>query len=296
MAFKTAILAIIKLRGEPMKITLITDSTCDLAPEEMASRGIKFASLKVCFKTEEFIDKIDLDNVAFYEKMRTSDDLPTTSQVNPNEFYDLFSEALAKGHKVIGIFLSSELSGTYNAANIAKEMLDSEDIYLIDSRTASFSLGLMVLRVKDMIDAEMPLETIMERAHELTESSQLYGMLDTLENLKKGGRLSSGAAMLGKMLNLKPIIEVTDGIVNVAYKARGSRKGTAWILDQLERDYPSREIKDIAIAHANAYDKLEEMKRELLKRFKIETLREIEIGSVIGTHTGEGVVGIAYFK
>ena len=279
-----------------MKITLITDSTCDLKSETMSARNIAFASLKVLFKTEEFVDKIDLSNSQFYEKMRTSVDLPTTSQVNPNEFYDLFSEALSKGHKVIGLFISSELSGTYNSACIAKEMLDSDDIHLIDSRTASFALGLMVLRVQDMIDADMPIESIVAQTQALTMSSQLYGMLDTLDNLKRGGRLSSSAAMIGKMLNLKPIIEVLDGVVNVAFKARGSRKGTVWILDQLEKDYPALEIKDVVIAHANASDKLEEMKCELLKGFKIEHIYEMEVGSVIGTHTGEGVVGIAYFK
>jgi DegV family protein with EDD domain len=279
-----------------MNITLVTDSTCDLKAETMHDRNIVFAPLKVLFKAEEFIDKIDLSNKDFYEKMKTASELPTTSQVNPNEFYDLFSEALSKGHKVIGLFISSELSGTYNSACIAKEMLGSDDIYLIDSRTASFALGLMVLRVKDMIDAGMPVETIVTQTQELIISSQLYGMLDTLENLKKGGRLSSSAAMIGKMLNLKPIIEVLEGVVNVAFKARGARKGTVWMLDQLEKDYPSLEIKDLAIAHANAYDKLEEMKSELLKRFKIERIHEMEVGSVIGTHTGEGVIGIAYFK
>ena len=279
-----------------MGITIVTDSTCDLLPSFLGERGIRFAPLKVLFKDREYVDKLDLTNAEFYEKMRKSDELPTTSQVNPSEFYDIFTEELQKGNQIIGIFISSELSGTFNSANIAKEMLDSKEIHLIDSRTASFSLGLMVMKIYNLIEQGNDVTEIMRKSKEIVNSAQLYGMLDTLENLKKGGRLSTGAATIGKMLNIKPIIEVVDGVVSVAHKARGSRKGLAWMIDQLERDYPLREIKEIAIANANAYERAEELKEELLLRFKIDHIYDIEVGSVVGTHTGEGVVGIAYFK
>ncbi|MBS7526095.1 DegV family protein [Fusibacter paucivorans] len=279
-----------------MGITLITDSTCDLSPAFLAERNILFAPLKVLFKDGEYIDKVDLTNTAFYEKMRSSETLPTTSQVNPNEFYEIFSEELQKGNQIIGVFLSSELSGTYNSAVVAKEMLNSDLIFLIDSRTASFSLGLMVMRLYDLIQEGNDAATIMAKKDDLVASAQLYGMLDTLDNLHKGGRLSAGATALGKMLNIKPIIEVQEGQVNVAHKARGSRKGIAWMIDQLENDYPMREIPDIAIANADAPELAETLKRELLMRFKIERIYDVEVGAVIGTHTGEGVVGIAYFK
>ena len=210
-----------------MKIKLITDSTCDIAPQILASKGIQFVPLKVLFKDKEYVDKIDLTNPEFYEMMRNSKELPTTSQVNPGEFHDVFESALKEGAEVIGIFLSSELSGTYNSAVIAKEMLGSDKIHLIDSRSVSFALGLMVLKMQQKIDDGADVSEVIQLATEMCASSQLYGMLDTLENLKKGGRLSSGTAMIGKMLNLKPIIEVKEGRVNVAEKARGSKKGLA---------------------------------------------------------------------
>ena len=279
-----------------MKITLITDSTCDLDPKFLESEGIQFAPLKVLFGEKEYVDKLDLTNPEFYELMRNSKELPTTSQVNPGEFYDLFSKAIEAGNQVVGIFLSSELSGTYNSAVVAKEMLGSEQIHLIDSRTVSFALGLMVSRIQKMIDAGVGLTDILKEADEMIEKSQLYGMLDTLENLKKGGRLSSGTAMIGKMLNLKPIIEVNEGLVNVAEKARGSKKGMAWMIDQLEKSYPEGEIKILGVAHANNKEKAAELKTLLLQRFKIDEIMDIEIGSVVGTHAGEGAVGITYFK
>lgn len=279
-----------------MKITLITDSTCDLRPEYLAKEGVLFAPLKVLFGDKEYVDKIDLTNVEFYEKMRTSKELPTTSQVNPGEFYELFSKELEAGNQVIGVFLSSELSGTYNSAVVAKEMLGNENIFLIDSRTVSFALGLMVIKLKAKIDSGATAEEVIDYSKSLVESSQLYGMLDTLENLKKGGRLSSGTAMIGKMLNLKPIIEVKEGVVNVAEKARGSRKGLTWMIEQLAKSYPSGKIEELAVAHANSLEKATDLKQLLLERFEIGTIHDIEIGSVVGTHAGEGAVGITYYK
>lgn len=279
-----------------MKITLITDSTCDLKPEYLAKEGILFAPLKVLFGEKEFVDKIDLTNAEFYEKMRSSKELPTTSQVNPGEFYELFSKELEAGNQVIGVFLSSELSGTYNSAVVAKEMLGNDNIFLIDSRTVSFALGLLVIKLKTKIDSGATAEEVIDYSKKLVGSSQLYGMLDTLENLKKGGRLSSGTAMIGKMLNLKPIIEVKEGVVNVAEKARGSRKGLTWMIEQLAKAYPNGKIDEMAVAHANSPEKVSDLKQLLLERFEIGTIHEIEIGSVVGTHAGEGAVGITYYK
>lgn len=172
-----------------MKIKLITDSTCDLNPVLLAELDIQFAPLKVLFNDKEYVDKIDLTNPEFYSLMKQSKELPTTSQVNPGEFYDLFSQALQEGNKVIGLFLSSELSGTYNSAVIAKEMVGSEDIYLIDSRTTSFALGMMVHKLKQKIDSGANIEELLVFAQDMIDHNQLYGMLDTLDNLKKGGRL-----------------------------------------------------------------------------------------------------------
>lgn len=279
-----------------MKITLITDSTCDLHPKFLEEQGIQFAPLKVLFGEKEYVDKVDLSNPEFYGLMRNSKDLPTTSQVNPGEFYELFSKEIEAGNKVLGIFLSSELSGTYGSAVIAKEMLENEHIHLIDSRTVSFALGLMVIEIKKMIDAGAGIEQILEKSKEMIEQSQLYGMLDTLENLKKGGRLSAGKAVIGNMLNLKPIIEVKEGIVNVAEKARGSKKGLAWMLEQLEKAHPAKKIDQMAVAHANSPEKVAELMKQLNERFEIGKIHEIEIGSVVGTHAGEGAVGITFFR
>ena len=197
---------------------------------------------------------------------------------------------------MLGVFLSSELSGTYNSAVIAKEMIGSEHIHLINSQTVSFALGLMIVRIKAMIDSGAEMDAVIAFANDMIAHNQLYGMLDSLENLKKGGRLSSGTAMIGKVLNLKPIIEVKNGLVNVAEKARGSRKGLSWMIDQVSAAYPEGKIDEVAIAHANNLEKLKEIKQLLLEKFEITKIHEIEIGSVVGTHTGEGAVGVTFFR
>ena len=279
-----------------MKITLITDSTCDITPEELGAKGVKFAPLKVLFPDGEYVDKIDLTNAEFYGKMKASETLPTTSQVNPNEFHELFEEEIKAGNHVIGIFLSSELSGTYQSAVIAKEMTSSDQITLIDARTTSFGLGLLLNTLIEHVEKGLSVEEIVKVMNEKIAKTQLYGMLDTLENLKKGGRLSSSSAIIGKMLNLKPIIETKDGLVNVASKVRGSKKGMNWMLEQLLAEYPEGYVDVIGIAHANNLEKMEEFRHLILKSIKVGTIYESEIGSVVGTHAGEGAVGLVFFR
>ena len=283
-----------------MNIKLITDSTCDLDPKLLEKRGIGFAPLTVHFKDGDYIDKVDLSHVAFYEKMRSSVALPSTSQVNPDVFLKHF-ERLTEDPltAVIGVFLSAELSGTYNSAVIARNMLDESQakrIVLIDSKTVSFSLSLIILRVQDMIDSGQTLSVIVDAIGDMVEQAQLYGMLDTLENLKKGGRLSAGTAMIGKMLNLKPIIEVKDGRVFMAAKVRGEKKGLQWMLEQLRNDFPDRVIPDLTVAHANNLERAQAFKAIIEEEFVLKRFIFLEIGSVVGTHTGEGAVGIGYFK
>lgn len=279
-----------------MKITLITDSTCDIAPEELSAKGVKFAPLKVLFPDGEFVDKIDLTNAEFYEKMKASGTLPSTSQVNPNEFHELFEEEIKAGNHVIGIFLSSELSGTYQSAVIAKEMTSSDQITLIDARTTSFGLGLLLNTLIEYVEKGLSVIEIVKAMDEKIANTQLYGMLDTLENLKKGGRLSSSSAIIGKMLNLKPIIETKDGLVKMAAKVRGSKKGMNWMLEQLLAEYPEGYVDVIGIAHANNLEKMEEFRHLILKSIKVGTIYESEIGSVVGTHAGEGAVGLVFFR
>lgn len=279
-------------------IRLITDSTCDLTPETLSERGILSVPLTVLFGAEAYRDKIDLSTEGFYEKMRAERALPTTSQVNPGAFYEQFERCVDAGETVICVCLSSELSGTYASAVIAKDMLGDagQAVHLVDSRIVAFGLGLMVLKLQDAIDRGDALESILERAAHFSRDIRILGLLDTLENLKKGGRLSGGAAALGRFLGVKPIISVENGRVGMTDKVRGRKRGFRWMLERLKQQYPDGIIDEMAIAYAYDREAMLQLKMHLNDAFVIETLHEIEIGSVVGTHTGEGAVGIAFLE
>ena len=277
-----------------MAIQIITDSTCDISPEKLNKLGVWMAPLKVIFNGKEYVDKKDLTTKEFYEKMKNEKKLPTTSQVNPDEFYKLFKRALDSGDKVIGIFISSELSGTYQSAVIAKEMLNSKDIFLIDSRMVSFGLGLLIFDLCDYIRRDEDIESILEKINLKIQNIKLYGVLDTLDNLKKGGRLSKTSAIIGGMLKLKPIINVKNGIVEAVHKSRGKNKGYKWIIDKMESEIGKNKIKRISIAHGNDLVALNNFKLKIMEKFEVEEIFEAEIGSVVGTHAGEGAIGVSY--
>ncbi len=285
-----------------MKIRLVTDSTCDLTPEYLATRGVYFESLKVLFGDVEYTDKIDLTATEFYKKMAESPVLPTTSQVNPNAFEEKFLKILQQDEHIIAMVLSSELSGTYSAASIAKSTIEDAHpeyvgrITLVDSRTTSFGLGLLVILAQDLIDAHKPLQEIIQILDKSIDNQQLYGLLHGLDNLVKGGRLSAGSAMIGNLLNVKPIIEVKEGKVNIANKVRGAKKGMQWMIEQLTLAYPSKHIPMLGLAHANNLEKIRAFEALLKESFTIDSIHILEIGPVVGTHVGADTIGVVYFK
>jgi len=276
-----------------MAIKIITDSTSDLPKNMMEELGVSFVPLKVLFGEEVYRDSIDLSNPEFYAKMSTQKKLPTTAQVNPGEFIEEFKEHLAQGDEVIGIFISSKLSGTYSSAVIAKQTLEEEKIHLIDSKSASFGLGLLVIEAARMANQGRSAAEIVKRIESLVDQVVFYGIIDNLENLKKGGRLSSTGAFAGNLLGIKPIISLKEGVVVMAGKARGLKKAFAWVIEDAKKNNQSFDDKLICIAHAGAPDELAEFKQFILKEYAPREIIEFEIGAVIGTHTGAGCIGIS---
>ncbi|NLI93865.1 MAG: DegV family protein [Peptococcaceae bacterium] len=278
-----------------MAIKIITDSTSDLPEYLLEELDISIVPLKVLFGEEVYRDRIDLSNPEFYAKMSGHKELPTTAQVNPGEFIEEFSKHIDGGNEIIGIFISSKLSGTFSSAVIAKETLAKGQIYLIDSKNASFGLGLMVIEAARMAKQGKTAQEIVVRLESLIDSVPFYGIIDNLENLKKGGRLSSTGAFAGNLLGIKPIISLKDGAVVMAGKARGLKKAYSWVLEDIKSKNYDLNGKSVAIAHAAAKDDLAEFKQLILKEYKPKEIIEFEIGAVIGTHTGGGCIGISCF-
>lgn len=277
-----------------MTIKIITDSTCDLPANIVQELGISVIPLKVLFGEEVYRDGIDLTNQEFYEKMAKNKQLPTTSQVNPGEFIEEFTRHLDNGDEVIGIFISAKLSGTYGSAVIAKETLANDSrINIIDSMNASFGLGIQVIEAGRMAQQGKSAQEIVQRIEEVKNNVIFYGIIDKLDNLKKGGRLSSTGAFAGSLLGIKPIIDLKDGAVSLIAKARGQKKAFKWVLDDAKKNNIDFNDKMICLAHAYAPKDAAEFKKAILQEYQPKEIIELQIGAVIGTHTGGGCVGIS---
>ena len=278
-----------------MKTRIIIDSTCDLTPE--IKKQVHVVPLTVHFGEEEYIDGVTIDHKQFYEKLIETDVHPSTSQATPAAFEEEYEKAKAAGESAVVITLSSKLSGTYQSAVIATE--DYGDIYVVDS--ASVTLGTSILVELALRLAEQGL-TAAEIAKQLEEEKKkivLVALVDTLEYLKKGGRISKTVAAFGTVLNIKPVLSVVDGEIQMLGKARGSKMGNNLLIQEINKAGGVDFSKPFLLGYSGLSDalllKYIEDSRYLWEEGSSE-IRYTTVGSVIGTHAGPGAVAVAFFR
>lgn len=276
-----------------MAIRIITDSTSDIPLEHQKSLGIDIVSLSVIFEEMKYTDGVDLKKEQFYAMLSKASKLPTTSQVNPDGFEALFKSYVDAGDTIVGIFISSKLSGTYQSAIIAKETVGSDQIYIVDSKSATFGLALLVYEAIKLRDNGASAEQIYKTIITLSTRVKFYAAVDTLKYLKMGGRLTSSAAIIGGMLHIKPLVSIVDGEVKSVAKERGQKAAFAWILKRLEDAVPDIQFPFV-LGHSDAPGLMAEFKTYITSSVKTSEPIVCEIGCVIGTHSGPGCVGLAY--
>lgn len=276
-------------------IRIITDSTCDLSLARQKELDIEVAPLSVHFGAETFQDGVDLTNKEFYNRLRTAEELPKTSQVNPDEFALRFQRHISNGDQVVGIFISSLLSGTYQSAVIARDIVDSGNIFVLDSGTVTFALGLLVEQAARLRDQGRSAAEIAQEIAALSKRVRLLAVVDTLKYLKMGGRISAATAVVGGMLGITPILNVRDGVVEAAGKSRGRKGAYQWMETRMEQE-PADLTLPVAFGHSDAPDIMAECEAYFLPRLPGAEYGESDIGSVVGTHAGPGCAGIAYFE
>ena len=274
-------------------VQIITDSTSDITQEEGAALGITVVPLTVHFGSESYRDGIDLSKREFFEKLASAETLPTTSQVPPGEFTALFQRFIDAGDEVVGIFISSEMSGTYQSSVVAREQVNAEKIYVIDSRTATFELALMVRLAVRFRDEGKTAGEIAERIRALVKRIRLFAVVDTLKYLKMSGRISTTTAFVGGLLGINPIIAIVGGKVESIGKARGLKAGLKLIHEQVAADPPDLNYT-VTFGHSNAPEALRETVEYFTKCFNITDYYKEDIGLIVGTHVGPGAAGIAY--
>lgn len=278
-----------------MKTRIIVDSTADLVP--VCKSRVSIVPLTVHFGQEEYIDGITIDHKTFYEKLVESDVLPTTSQAAPDAFMKEFDKVKEAGDSAVVITLSSKFSGTYQSAMIAAA--EYENIYVVDSGSAAMGSGILTELALGLADEGMGALGIAQRLEEEKKKIVIVALVDTLEYLKKGGRVSRTVAFAGTVLNIKPVISVVDGEIAVLGKARGSKMGNNLLVQEIEKAGGVDFSKPVLLGYSGLSDAL------LLKYIEdskhiwekgLHQVRYTTIGSVIGTHAGPGAVAVGFFK
>ena len=271
------------------------DSTADLTPQ-VRSR-VTVVPLTIRFGEEEFIDGITIDSRTFYEKLIESDVLPTTSQASPYDFEETFRQAVASGDQVVCLTVSSRLSGTYQSACIAAEEFSGQ-VFVVDSRTIALGSAILTDYALSLVDRGLDGETIAWKLMQKREKVRLLAMLDTLEYLKKGGRISPAVALAGGLLNIKPVVCIEDGQIRMLGKARGSRQANNLLVQEIGKAGGVDFRLPVLLGYTGLSDAL--LKKYMqdsasLWEGHLETLPYEIVGSVVGTHAGPGAVAVAFF-
>lgn len=278
-----------------MTVRIVTDSTADIPREVRERLRIEMVPLKVLFGQASYLDVVDLDADSFYAKLAEAPSLPTTSQPSPTEFSEVYERILREdpGASIISIHLASVLSGTYQSAVLAASMLEEEaDITVYDSKSASYGIGTVVVAAAEMAAAGRSKEEILAEIEEIHNRLRLYFLVDTLEYLQKGGRIGKASAVLGSLLNIKPILSLDrDGGVMAVDKVRGQKKAIQRIVDLLRQDYEGKAV-DVTMAWTTSRDTADQLLEQLRPHFDIRKVHYTTIGAVIGTHVGPGTSAV----
>lgn len=279
-----------------MPVRIITDSTADLPKELIEKYEIGVAPLMVNFQDGTFRDGVDLTPGEFYSKLKRSKQLPTTSQVNPPAFVDLYRRELEEGNSVVSIHLSSKGSGTYQSALSAKNTLGSDYIAVIDSLGYSMGMGLIAVKGAEMAQQGASLEEVRDRMLHMRDRMKYVFGVDTLEYLKKGGRLSPVKAAIATVMNIKPILHILDGEIDVMDKVRGRKKVLVRLLEEVEKTGVNIAEQTLAVVHSECPEEAEKMKDMLKERVAPKDVLISQIGCVIGTHVGPGTISVFYMS
>lgn len=274
-------------------IRIITDSASDITREEAEKLGIEVVPLHVIFGNDVFMDGVDITHDEFYTRLEKCEELPKTSQTNPAGFVEVFEKYIDQGDEIVGIFLSSKLSGTYQSAVIACQMLETDKIQVIDSLNASMGLAVLVREAVKMRDDGKSAVEIKSEIENLVGKVRLVAAIDTLKYLKMGGRLSATSALVGGVLGITPVIAVVDGKVEVLAKTRGQKKSIKFMIEYMHENTPDENyVGDFA--YTRIIKNLDNFKESCRPNFKFREEATREIGATIGTHIGPGAFGVAY--
>lgn len=274
-----------------MSVRIVTDSSADLAPAEVERLGIEVVPLSIRFGADEYTDGVDLSVEQFYEKLASSAELPETSAPAPGAFEAAYRrQADAGADAVVCINLSSGLSATLQSAQTAATAAEGLDVRTVDSRSITSGLGTQVTLAAEAAAGGASADEVVALVEDLARRTHVFGALDTLDNLKKGGRIGGAQALVGSLLSIKPLLDISSGEVEEAGKARTRRKALEWLRDKV---FELPAVEHLCVSHGMAPD-LDVMLELLAPRYPRDQIRVTTIGATIGTHGGPRVMGLTW--
>ena len=280
-----------------MSIRIISDSTCYLPKEYIDKYNVSIVSLNVLLNGKSYRET-DLENDWFYKEMSKSPSIPTSSQPSIDDFYKAIESQVKEGHDIVGIFLSSDMSGTFSTSNLVKEMIlekyPNANIVMLDSRSNCMQAGYAILEAAKAAADNKSLDEVVSIAKSVIENSKFIFVPDTLDYLKKGGRIGGAAALFGSLLQIKPILTVTDGKTTVLTKVRTKKKAIDKIIDTVMEQNLKSPIKGLIVHHINCESEGQELANKLQDKLGISNIKIQSIGPIIGLHVGPGSIGVAY--
>jgi DegV family protein with EDD domain len=279
------------------QVAVVTDSTVNFPPQIREEHDIPVIPLHVIWGEEILKDGIDIQPTAFYERLQTDKQMPTTSQPSAGEFVDFFRRvAESRGtDKIVGFFISSELSGTVASAKAAKGLLPELQIEVVDSLSTSMGLGFQVLAALEKAEKGGSVQEVIDAGSNICYDIQLMFLVDTLEFLHRGGRIGGARRLLGTALRIKPLLELENGKIETLDQVRTQKKALARMLEVAKERSRGQPAVQAAVVHANAQEECQRLKEQVESTLGIEKVYQTEVSPVIGTHTGPGTLGVSFY-
>ncbi|RHW42263.1 DegV family protein [Neobacillus notoginsengisoli] len=276
------------------KIKIVTDSTLDMPKEMIDQYGIEIVPLTITVGGQNYTDGVDISPVQFLEKMKHAAELPKSSQPSAGAFLEVYDRLGEEGYEVLSIHMTGKMSGTVRSAESAAQMTKTK-VTVVDSKFISKALGFQVKEAANMAREGKSMDEILARLEEISENTKLYIMVDTLENLVKGGRIGKGRAFLGSLLNIKPIASLEGAEYNPVTKVRSHTQVVKFLAKQFAEDVKGKTVKGVGIAHAGAIELAEKVKESIYDLTGYEGIETDYTTSIISTHTGPGAIALMYY-
>lgn len=278
------------------RVRVVTDSTADIPESLRRELGIEMVPLNVHFGPEVFKDQVDIFPDDFYARLPKTEHHPRTSQPSPGEFVETYKRIIEQGEDIVSIHISSKLSGTFQSATLAQNMLPDAPIEIVDSGLAAMVLGMVVLEAARAAQKGANQAEVRRVAEDTMRKTRVAFAVDTLEYLQRNGRIGKAAAFLGSLLGIRPLLTLSDGLVAPVEKIRGKSKVLPRVLEIIQEWVPAGSTVKAAITHAAAPEEAEVWKHEVSKIYTVEEWIVCPLGPVVGTHTGPGTVGVMFHE